>query len=224
MFHQTTFLTYLITSLPIVITKKVCIENEAGNQCLNMCELEQQQWQLPYYEDSYGIQNDWLDPKNGWHQSKRLDWMIYRRSCSEQWAKVPRYTERGFKLLQIPPGLYQVIVEQSDQKFKAEGCVSNMAKVINCQTIDGQGYNQDRPVSFKADFLNLEVVHRMVAKYITPLMREWSGIEVDGMVVYGIRRYIHNAIILEHCDLKDTRVLGAILQVHTYISSIHTYS
>ena len=108
------FLQFILLLLVSVQSVRICSETV----CLDMTDEEYEQWQKPYYQDSFGIKMDWMDPNDGWCQHRRLIWMKYRRMFNQQLLDIPRYTKLGFKKMRIPKKLFDVIVEECDENFR----------------------------------------------------------------------------------------------------------
>ena len=65
-----------------------------------------------------------------------------------------------------------------------------------------------RPLFIKNDELNAKIL-----KELKPMHEEWSGVELEGAIAYGLRLYQNNSRLLMHVDKSNTHVISCILHI-----------
>lgn len=72
--------------------------------------------------------------------------------------------------------------------------------------IEGEG--DERPL-----FIDQPELNRKVLRDLKPLHEEWSGVELEGSIAYGLRVYRNNSALYMHVDKLRTHVISCILHV-----------
>ena len=81
----------------------------------------------PFYIDIHGIQVNWTNPDDGWDEIARIGHLELNRENRIQHELVPKVTKLGFKKMDIPQELYQMILidRLSASDFSIEPCIIN---------------------------------------------------------------------------------------------------
>ena len=78
--------------------------------------------------------------------------------------------------------------------------------------MDGNLVNSNN--TFIMDFMNENVVKRTMEYQLHKIMEDWAKVDLNKIfVMYGIRRYTHGAVLLEHVDKVPSHIISAILQI-----------
>ena len=90
------------------------------------------------FKDLWGYEHNWLDPEDGWDDEKRKLFTTMQKKGLYQVKHIPKYTTNGYKKMEIPPRLYELILEiRKTADFKSETCDGNY--LINCHRIKENG-------------------------------------------------------------------------------------
>eukprot|EP00041_Stephanoeca_diplocostata_P019472 m.420207 g.420207 ORF g.420207 m.420207 type:complete len:434 (-) comp21315_c0_seq2:689-1990(-) len=125
-------------------------------------------------------------------------------------AKLPMYTEKGYKKIPMPDGLYEELQAwyHKHEHLRAEEDWSKIATQLNTHEA------KMTMVSFDHDAITRD---RISNTYVRPILSNWSGIAEDSMAlkaVYGIREYYRGNELRTHVDTIATHVLSAILNIN----------
>lgn len=119
----------------------------------------------------------------------------------KQMNETPKFTENGFLKLRIPEGIYSKllgVVRNTDR-------VPETSKAIFARSSRGLPPYLI-PIS--------KELRKEVEEELRPMLQEWS--KVDNLVAtstYGPREYRRGSSLRMHCDLGDTHIISAILQI-----------
>ena len=88
-----------------------------------------------------------------------------------------------------------------------------MKPIINCdKLIGGKLVNSNN--TFLMDFMNPNVVTRTIKFQLQKIMEGWANVKLNNnCITYGIRRYTHGAVLLQHVDRIPSHLISAILQI-----------
>ena len=90
------------------------------------------------FKDLWGFEHNWLDPEDGWDDEKRKLFITMQKKGLYQVKHIPKYTTNGYKKMEIPTRLYELIREiRKTADFKLETCDGNY--LINCHRIKENG-------------------------------------------------------------------------------------
>lgn len=62
-------------------------------------------------------------------------------------------------------------------------------------------------------FVHQPALNRKVLQELKPMHEEWSGLELEGAIAYGLRAYRNNSVLFMHIDKMQTHVISCILHV-----------
>eukprot|EP01038_Epipyxis_sp_PR26KG_P015377 gene15377-20731_t len=132
------------------------------------------------------------------------DKMALRFICSRL---LPRFTEKGFDLIKIPPAVYLKLKNAVDIKLKDWDNQPYENEVAD--TIYG-------PVAPKMIDLGGELDHE-VLKELQYLHEEWSNLELIPISTYGVRMYQNGSSMVMHYDKTEFHVISSIVHIaHQY--------
>jgi hypothetical protein len=129
--------------------------------------------------------------------AKREEELQMLSGANERWENymqytqsrmVPRFTEKGFKLIQTPPAI------QAKLKAALDKGLENFDAIRNEQQIDAV-YT---PIPSK--FIELGATRWEVLNELKPLHEEWSGVELMPTSAYGLRLYRNGSSLVMHYD------------------------
>lgn len=73
------------------------------------------------FKDLWGFEHNWFDPEDGWDESKRNLFITWQRRGQYQSKNIPKYTKHGYKKMEIPSKLYELINKiRRDIVFESE--------------------------------------------------------------------------------------------------------
>jgi len=168
--------------------------------------------QNPTYTDWWGVVYNWTSIDAGWYPMKKQYYLRQIELLKFQTKAIRRFTEIGYKVMKIPPVLYETILNQRNmQSLQKEDCEGLWC--INCeQYIDGKLTHMNN--TFLMDFMNPKVVVRAIKYQLLKIMENWANVKLDeNGNIYGIRRYTRGAILLQHVDKIPNHIISAILQI-----------
>ena len=81
----------------------------------------------PFYIDIHGIQVNWTNPNDGWDEAARKGHIELDSRARYQHELIPKLTQLGYKKMDIPQELYQMILidRLSASDFSIEPCIIN---------------------------------------------------------------------------------------------------
>merc|ERR1712156_7944 len=113
--------------------------------------------------------------------------------------------------MKIPTFLYQTLLNQRDEaSIREENCENYL---VNCKKqIDGKYVSMNN--TYMMDFSNTYLVLRTLETDLFNILEDFSKVKLNpNGVIYGIRRYTHGSILLEHVDKTPSHIISAILQI-----------
>lgn len=174
---------------------------------------EEQLFNQEVFIDAWGFQLNWTKAEEGWYPKRKFSYFHEARVARLKTQGLRKFTSKGYKIMDIPPSLYKVILEQRElERMHVEDCervrhIMNCKKVINGQTIY-QNNSMFIPV------INELVINNMIDSKLRPVMQKWAKVDLSiKKIVYGIRRYLRGSQLLLHTDRLPTHILSAILQI-----------
>lgn len=145
---------------------------------------------------------------------KREEELLMIPGANERWENfmqftqsrlVPRFTEKGFELIQTPPAIHAKLKAALDRALLNWDQIRTEPKIDAVYT----------PLPSK--FVDLHGMEREVLRELKPLHEAWSGLELEGTSAYGIRLYRNGSSLVMHYDKVHTHVISAIIHVgHEY--------
>jgi len=120
----------------------------------------------------------------------------------------PNFTENGWGLTRAPEGL---VKELRDALHRG---LLNATLENNVDVIEGQ--DSARPLFIPNHNLNDKVLNEL-----KPMHEQWSGVELEGEIAYGLRVYRNNSRLLMHVDKPRTHIISAILHIDHSEDSEH---
>ena len=81
----------------------------------------------PFYIDIHGIKVNWTNPDDGWDEAARKGHIELDSRARYQHELIPKLTQLGYKKMDIPQELYQMILidRLSASDFSIEPCIIN---------------------------------------------------------------------------------------------------
>lgn len=164
--------------------------------------------------DAFGVELDVCSMDDGMDRVMRLSVLRHRLTASRVKPWVPKFTDLGWEVTEIPKQLMGMIaVESSRGKMENEPCLTDLA-AINCQKMVEDETECWTEHSQRMETLQLsEQMKTTLLTTLKPMAEKWSGVGLTGTSVYGVRRYKNNAWLSEHVDQMATHVISAILNV-----------
>lgn len=141
----------------------------------------------------------WQEERATWREAmaKREEELLLIPGANERWENfmqytqsrmVPRFTEKGFKLMQTPASI------QAKLKAALDRGLLNFDAIRDEPQIDAV-YT---PVASK--FIDLGAVRQEVLNEFKPYHEEWSGLELMPTSAYGLRLYRNGSSLAMHYD------------------------
>eukprot|EP01038_Epipyxis_sp_PR26KG_P012556 gene12556-16840_t len=119
---------------------------------------------------------------------------------------LPRFTEKGFDLIKIPPAVYLKLKNTVDRQLKDWD---------NLPFENGVADSIYGPVAPK--MIDLGGLDHEVLRELTYLHEEWSNLELIPTSAYGVRMYQNGSSIVMHYDKTKTHVISSIVHIaHQY--------
>jgi hypothetical protein len=159
---------------------------------------------------------NWQPESDTWKAAmiKREEELLLLPGADERWENwmqftqsrmIPRFTPNGFQLIQTPPHIQAKLKEHLDRGLERFENLRNESKIDAVYT----------PIASK--FIDLHGLDREIMKELKPLHEEWSGLELEGTSVYGIRLYRNGSSLVMHYDKVYSHVISSIIHVgHEY--------
>ena len=81
----------------------------------------------PFYIDIHGIKVNWTNPDDGWDEAAQKGHIELDSRARYQHELIPKLTQLGYKKMDIPQELYQMILidRLSASDFSIEPCIIN---------------------------------------------------------------------------------------------------
>merc|ERR1712038_380027 len=133
------------------------------------------------------------DKENGKYDA----WLSVMASALVQ----PNFTENGWGLTRAP----DYLVEELKQKLYDNLETAPLEKKVD--VIEG-GSEESKPL-----FIENKELNDKVLRELKPMHEEWSGVELEGAIAYGLRVYRNNSRLLMHVDKSYTHVISCILHI-----------
>eukprot|EP01036_Dinobryon_divergens_P037040 gene37040-48357_t len=149
------------------------------------------------------------------HMKQREIELQHLPGANERWENymqytqsrmVPRFTEKGFEVIQIPPGVYQQLRDAVDAGLARFDSLREERQIDAVYT----------PLPSK--FIDLNGLENKVMGELKSLHEEWSGIsELVPTSAYGVRLYRNGSALAMHYDKLFTHVISSIVHIaHEY--------
>lgn len=125
----------------------------------------------------------------------------------------PKISGFPFKKMKVPEKLYdKIMIEYSNMIF--EDNVDDVEYSQDYQTYTSGGISVKGSNNPYTRFSSIsKELNDEVYETLTPIIQEWSGIELEKSWGYGIRSYIHNSVLHLHRDRIDTHIISCIIFV-----------
>lgn len=168
---------------------------------------------MSVFHDHWGYPVTWRDPEDGWDEAKREAQLQLHLENTLQPRLVPSLTDTGFKMADIPEDLYEFILDHRKQDdVRPEPCPPSAH--YNCFRLDpATGERIEKRSVEVIGVRDAAAVKQRIMDQLRPLAEEWTGIELIGSAVYGIRRYLRGSWLALHVDRLNTHVVSFILQI-----------
>lgn len=170
---------------------------------------------------------DWYAANNTWPPQWQNERVGFRRAMkererqlmllpgsSERWENfmqytqsrlVPRYTERGFDIIDIPPAVFAKLKAHLDQGLERWDTLSLEPQIDAVYT----------PLPSK--FIHLGRLTSDIGNDLKALHEAWSGLTLRPTSTYGIRSYQNGSSLVMHHDKIHTHVISSIVHIgHEY--------
>ena len=136
---------------------------------------------------------------------RRRNWSTRRRFLNNIKAPplMPTFTERGFQHTKAPKEICDYMTqfyEENKNKKRLESFPKDGTQ-INAREIPT--YMMHLPGDKK----------RWIAGIMEKMLSEWSGVELVYSTMYGLREYVHGAVLKPHVDRIETHIVSAIIHV-----------
>jgi len=170
---------------------------------------------------------DWFDSNNTWpprwqDESPAFREAMQRREtelmllpgAEERWQNfmqytqsrlVPRFTERGFEVIETPPHVHEKLKAVLERGIARWNSLGNEPQIDAVYT----------PLPSK--FIHLGRMQTEIADDLKALHEAWSGMELEPTSTYGIRAYQNGSSLIMHHDKVHTHVISSIVHIgHEY--------
>jgi SM-20-related protein len=114
---------------------------------------------------------------------------------------LPRFTKTGFEVIETPPEVHQLLVNEFE-RGKAEAGIE-----------EADPYYQ---VGGDPGFLQIESGDD-VLEILRPLHEQWSGVTLEPTAAYGFRIYKRGQSLNRHCDVFETHVISSVVHVASQV-------
>eukprot|EP00349_Pseudokeronopsis_sp_Brazil_P008572 CAMPEP_0202963618 /NCGR_PEP_ID=MMETSP1396-20130829/7635_1 /ASSEMBLY_ACC=CAM_ASM_000872 /TAXON_ID= /ORGANISM="Pseudokeronopsis sp., Strain Brazil" /LENGTH=313 /DNA_ID=CAMNT_0049684997 /DNA_START=230 /DNA_END=1171 /DNA_ORIENTATION=+ len=145
---------------------------------------------------------------------RREEELLLLPGANERWENfmqytqsrmVPRFTEKGFEVIKIPPAVFAKL------KALLEKGLENWDAIPTEPQIDA--VYTPKP----SKFISLGPLAQEIGRDLKPLHEAWSGMEMRHTSAYGIRLYQEGASLVMHYDKIHTHVISSIVHIgHEY--------
>ena len=123
------------------------LDKLSAKKSSNNCDIKNSNNNNQTFKDLWGFEHNWLDPEDGWDDEKRKLFTTMQKKGLYQVKHIPKYTTNGYKKMEIPSRLYELILEiRKTADFKSETCDGNY--LINCHRIKENGKKGMLPTTF----------------------------------------------------------------------------
>lgn len=120
---------------------------------------------------------------------------------------VPRFTEKGFDLVDTPPHIHEKLRAAVDAGIKD---FDNLQSEGNIDVIFNERHKEPKMVRIGS--LANEVLLDM-----TEMHENWGGMKLKGTSAYGVRLYQNESTLVMHYDRISTHVISSIIHIaHEY--------
>lgn len=124
----------------------------------------------------------------------------------------PRFTDSGFKKIKVPLELYsQIMNEYEEMQFSEIVDNKTFDKVWGHNVGGISNLNINNLYYYKSSIS--EDLYNKCYEVLTPIMEEWSGVELEETWGYGVRSYTRNSMLQLHRDRCETHILSCIIFV-----------
>lgn len=159
-----------------------------------------------WYEKGNTWPPSWQAEKATWREAmvKREEELQRLPGANERWENymqftqsrmVPRFTEKGFQLIQTPPEV------QARLKAMLDKGLENFDGIRNEPQIDAV-YT---PIPSK--IIDLGAARWEILNQLKPLHEEWAGLELIPTSAYGLRMYRNGSSLVMHYDKVNKPLL-----------------
>lgn len=173
-------------------------------------------------KDPFGYEYQICDLSNGFYGEGRVNllsnWADFFRLQKGLTEIVPKYTKLGFKKTKVPKALwgdvndfYKLKMKKASVPWKREDCTPGIHKCVEAID-DGDECAEKNLEGMLKMHIDLDVGMVILKQLLKPA-EEWSGIKLEPVTVYGIRRYLRGSWMSSHVDRKETHIISAIINV-----------
>ena len=113
----------------------------------------------------------------------------------------PNYTENGWGLTRAP----EYLVEELKQKLYDNLDTAPLETKVNVIESDTEAA---QPL-----FIENRELNDKILRDLKPMHEEWSGLDLEGEIAYGLRVYRNNSRLLMHVDKSVTHIISCILHI-----------
>jgi len=149
----------------------------------------------------YIITSWWRE--NDWNGSEDLRLYQNKPKMYTSKEQIPRFTEKGFKVVKVPNETWSLIKEAYEilKNKQTEEIFPGKENVI----IGGR--------SDIYSFEHLPSIRSIIHKQLQPLHEEFCGAKIEPSFIYGIRSYKKGATLFKHVDRVETHHISSIIIV-----------
>ena len=127
---------------------------------------------------------------------------FFRRHLNRlQPAVVPKFTPEGFRVRDLPAGVYKRVLDWF-KKAKARE---------RLEVIPGYFVNHKAAKVYHVDIPG--DIRNCLFHGLRPLFESWSGVKLEGTACYGIRTYTNGSTLAPHVDTVETHAVSAIINI-----------
>ena len=124
---------------------------------------------------------------------------------------LPKFTDEGFKKIQLPPGLHKAAASYFDIHYpRSEPELSDAIGT----------FISSEHTSVPARMVELDDHMRSVIREaMLPVLEEWAQRKLELTALYGIREYRRGATLKMHVDKIETHHVSAIVNVYRHVDT-----
>lgn len=123
----------------------------------------------------------------------------------------PRIAEFPFKKIKVPEKLYGEIMEEySKMNFLEKDNDSEYSPEYDAYTCGAISIENSKSPYTYINRIGANLYDK-VYQTLTPMIEEWSGVELEKTWGYGIRSYVNNSVLHLHRDRIDTHIISCII-------------
>lgn len=127
---------------------------------------------------------------------------FFRRHLNRlQPAVVPKFTPEGFRVRDLPAGIYKRVLDWFTRAKARE----------NLEVIPGYFVNHKAAKVWHVDIPG--DIRNCLFHGLRPLFESWSGVKLEGTACYGIRTYTNGSTLAPHVDTVETHAVSAIINI-----------